>query len=88
MNPSLRSETPMPDNDPRWIATVIYRSDQGDLDNVFLIEELSEIQSIVERGPDWNVLDKIEIRLNPRQQNYDVTLEGVGAAFKAFNAKR
>jgi hypothetical protein len=41
----------MRDNDPRWIATVIY-SDQGDLDNVFLIEELSEIQSIVERGPE------------------------------------
>ena len=78
----------MRDNDPRWIATVIYRSDQGDLDNVFLIEELSEIQSIVERGPDWNALDKIEIRLNPRRQNYDVTLEGVEAAFKAFNAKR
>jgi hypothetical protein len=75
----------MTENDPRWIATVIYRSDQGELDNVFLIEELSEIQSIVERGPDWNALDKIEIRLNPRRQNYDVTVEGVEAAFEAFN---
>jgi hypothetical protein len=77
----------MSENDPRWIATVIYRSDQGALDNVFLIEELSELQSIIERGPDWNALDKIEIRLNPRRQNYDVTIEGVEAAFKAFNAQ-
>jgi hypothetical protein len=76
----------MSENDPRWIVTVIYRSDQGELDNVFLIEELSELQSIIERGPDWNALDKIEIRLNPRRQNYDVTLEGVEAAFEAFNA--
>ena len=30
----------MTDNDPRWIVTIIYRSDQGELDNVFLIEEL------------------------------------------------
>jgi hypothetical protein len=75
----------MPHHDPRWIATVIYRSDHGALDNVFLIEELNELQSIVERGPDWNALDKIEIRLNPRRQNYDVTLEGVEAAFEAFN---
>jgi hypothetical protein len=78
----------MSDTDPRWIVTVIYRSDQGELDNVFLIEELDELQSIVERGPDWNTLDRIEIRLNPRRQNYDVTIEGVEAAFEAFNRPR
>jgi hypothetical protein len=71
----------------RWIVTVIYRSDQGALDNVFLIEDLDELQSIVERGPDWNALDRIEIRLNPRRQNYDATLEGVETAFNAFNAQ-
>jgi hypothetical protein len=42
----------MTDTDPRWIVTVIYRSDQGALDNVFLIEELDELQSIAERGPE------------------------------------
>jgi hypothetical protein len=36
----------MTDSDPRWIVTVIYRSDQGAPDNVFLIEELDELQSI------------------------------------------
>jgi hypothetical protein len=46
---------------------------------------LDELQSIVERGPDWNALDKIEIRPNPRRRNYDITLEGAEAAF-AFNA--
>jgi hypothetical protein len=49
------------------------------------IEELSELEGIVERGPDWNALDKIEIRLNPRRQNYDVTVEKAEAAFEAFN---
>jgi hypothetical protein len=46
---------------------------------------ISELQSIIERGPDWNALDKIEIRLNPRRQNYDVTVEGVEATFEAFD---
>jgi hypothetical protein len=75
----------MTETDPRWIVTVIYRGDQGELDNQFPIEELDELQSIIEQGPDWNALDKIEIRLNPRRQNYDVALEGVEAAFEAFN---
>jgi hypothetical protein len=38
-------------------------------------EELDELQAIIERGPDWNALDRIEIRLNPKRRNYDVTVE-------------
>jgi hypothetical protein len=66
----------MAEADPGGFVTVIYRSNHCELDNVFLIEKLSELQSSIERGPDWNALDKIEIRLNPGRQNYDVTLEG------------
>lgn len=48
----------------RWIATVTYRNDTiGSLDVDYAIDELSEIELIVEQGPDWNAIEKIEIQL-------------------------
>lgn len=47
----------------RWIAKVTYRSEHGTVDVDHEIEELDEIAEIVERGPDWNTIETIEIQL-------------------------
>jgi hypothetical protein len=45
----------------RWNATVYYRSDMGLVDVIHDIEELEDLHQLVESGPDWNTIDKIEI---------------------------
>lgn len=57
----------------RWSAVVTYRTDAGPLDVIHDFEELSEVHGLVERGPDWNTIVKIEITLTSRR--YDVTIE-------------
>jgi hypothetical protein len=57
----------------RWIATATYRSELGSKNIVHLFEELLELQDLVERGPDWNALIRIEIILNP----YRATFPGI-----------
>lgn len=57
----------------RWHATLYYKTDAGFTDVEHDIEELEELQEIVERGPDWNALDKIVIVLARR--SYDTTVE-------------
>lgn len=47
----------------RWTATVIYRSEVGAVPVVHQIEELDEIGALVEAGPDWNCIVRIEIVL-------------------------
>ncbi len=58
---------------PRWKATIVYSTDAGPNEVVHDIEEIDELQLIVERGPDWNSIIKIEIVLQDRW--YDVTVE-------------
>jgi nitroreductase len=45
----------------RWRATIWYRTDSGLIDVEHTLEELEEIQALVERGPDWYALERIEI---------------------------
>ena len=47
----------------RWIVTITYRTDAGPLPVEHDIEELHDIHDIVERGPDWNTITSIKIRL-------------------------
>lgn len=47
----------------RWAATVWYRGDEGLAAMFCHFEELEELHDIVERGPDWNCIEKIEVRL-------------------------
>lgn len=50
---------------PRWRATVIYRCDSGPVDVVHDLHELGEIDDLVERGPHWDTIERIEIlRIN------------------------
>ncbi|MFT8953637.1 MAG: hypothetical protein ABF979_15355 [Gluconobacter sp.] len=46
----------------RWIARVFYRSENGLVDVQHDMEELEELQDLVERGPNWDTIEKIEIR--------------------------
>lgn len=56
--------------DFRWIVTATYRSRLGPTVVEFHIEELVELDRLIERGPDWNALEEIVIRLNPRCATY------------------
>ena len=45
----------------RWIATVHYRTESGLVDVEHDLEELEELQDLVERGPNWDAIDRIDI---------------------------
>ena len=59
----------------RWIATIFYRSENGIVDVCHEIEEICDLHDLVERGPDWNAIDRIEIRLQRRTQPETDTIE-------------
>lgn len=45
----------------RWQATVQYRADHATVDVVHDIEELHDLHPLIERGPHWDTIIKIEI---------------------------
>lgn len=47
----------------RWKAVVTFRSANGPLPVEHHIDEIEELQHIVERGPDWNTIERIVITL-------------------------
>lgn len=47
----------------RWIATAYYRTDAGLIDVEYRLDELSSLDTLIENGPDWNTIDRIEVRL-------------------------
>lgn len=51
--------TSVPD---RWMAEITYLDGRPQQTTEF--EELEDLDEIVERGPDWNTIDKIVITLN------------------------
>lgn len=58
----------------RWVATCFYRTENGLIDVDHAIEELEEIHDLVEGGPDWHTLDRIEIRLR-KNDTPELTIE-------------
>lgn len=60
---------------PRWTAIVWYRTDAGLVDVEHYIEELDMLHDLVESGPDFYTIERIEIR---HTQNLDdgLTIEG------------
>lgn len=50
-------------NKPRWRVIITYRHVLGPVSVTYDVEELSELHDIVERGPDWNSIEKIEVTL-------------------------
>lgn len=57
-----------------WRAVIHYRTDAGQVDVEHFFEELEDLHDIVERGPDWNTIIKIEVVLN-RIVEPDLTIE-------------
>ncbi len=47
----------------RWPVIIYYHTDAGLIDIEFQIDELDALQGVIERGPSWYALDRIEIRL-------------------------
>lgn len=48
----------------RWHAMVVHRSLAGPVDTHFDINEIQEVHDLIERGPNWNTIVRIEIALN------------------------
>jgi hypothetical protein len=46
----------------RWLVTAYYRTDAGIIDVDHEIDELSDLHDLIEQGPSWYSLDRIEIR--------------------------
>lgn len=46
----------------RWEVRAWYRTDNGLVDVTHDIDELAELHEIIERGPSWLALDRIEIQ--------------------------
>lgn len=60
----------------RWNVTAYYRSEAGEIDVVHPLEELADLPALVEAGPHWSALVRIEILLNPeRDPNPGLTVE-------------
>jgi hypothetical protein len=49
----------------RWTVKVYYRHPDTPEDT-YQIEELSELQALIEGGPDWRLIEEISITYNAR----------------------
>ena len=50
---------------PRWVASVTYRTDTGPLIVPYDLVEIEDLHDIVERGPHWDTIHRIEIVRRP-----------------------
>ena len=73
--PPLLSNTgePKGGRPPRWTATVWYSSNAGPVDVLYIFEELYTLHELIERGPNFYCIERIEIRLSTPEP--DLTLE-------------
>lgn len=54
---------------PRWTAVAWYRTENGLVDVTHEFMELTDLNDLIERGPDWHALEKIEITYNTDGRN-------------------
>jgi hypothetical protein len=59
-------DTPASVTEPNWKAVVHYYTESGLVDLTHDIEELGDLESLVERGPHWDCIDRIEITRTAR----------------------
>ncbi len=50
------------ESQPRWACSVFYRTHAGLLEAEHSFEELSELHCVIEQGPSFYAIDRIEIR--------------------------
>ena len=46
---------------PRWLAVIVYRSNEGPSFASHDLDEIEDLHDIVERGPHWDTVERIEI---------------------------
>lgn len=57
----------------RWTATIHYRTEAGICDVTHDIIEIEELHDLVEMGPHWDAIDRIEIvRADGREQGLTI----------------
>lgn len=54
----------------RWLAVIHYRTEASLTKVSHAFEELHTLHSIIEHSPDWNCIEGINIRLNPRRSTH------------------
>ena len=59
----------------RWKAIIYYRSKTGTVDVEHRLEELSDLQELVELGPHWDTIAKIEVFRVNHTDAADLTVE-------------
>jgi hypothetical protein len=48
----------------RWRAIIVYRTNDGQQQGEHFFEEISDLHTIIEHGPDWNLLVYCVVTLN------------------------
>lgn len=66
--------------DKRWKVSITYRYDDGPRESVFFIEEMTELDDIIEHGPDWNAMVDCRITYNGGNYPEDWTVEQIANA--------
>lgn len=61
----------------RWVVVITYNSKEGPIDVQYQIEELFELHNIIERGPRFSTVEKIEIRLNGKRRRPNVYVDEI-----------
>lgn len=70
----------------RWHAVVHYRTENGTSEVEHDVEELAELHDLIELGPHWDTIARIEVlRVNP---NVRASVDTFGAASGEKNALR
>ena len=59
----------------RWWVEITYRTDKGPCTVEYDMVEIEELHDIVERGPDWNSILDIRVKLNETTGPVTLTAE-------------
>ena len=71
MTTNTREKRPTDDfdinpGDPlRWLVKIPYRTDAGTTVDVQTVEEIEDVHEIIEQGPNFYAVDRIEVSHNP-----------------------
>jgi hypothetical protein len=59
----------------RWHAVAYYRYKKGTVDKHHDLEELFELHDLIERGPHWDTIEKIEVARVNHVADKNLTVE-------------
>ena len=59
----------------RWKAVLHYRSESGTLNKECVLEEIEELHHVVELGPHWDTIEKIQVFRINHIDGVDLTVE-------------